>query len=82
MRRYYEPEAASTARKALNETRLDSRFIRVDMDPGFEEGRQYGRGRAGGQVGTVGWWPHGFSYENDVRSDSQNKAQGSPVAAV
>lgn len=47
---YYAAEAASTARKAINETRLDSRFIRVDMDPGFEEGRQYGRGRAGGQV--------------------------------
>ncbi len=30
--------------------KLDERFIRIDLDPGFREGRQYGRGRRGGQV--------------------------------
>jgi nuclear cap-binding protein subunit 2 len=29
---------------------LDERVIRADLDPGFEEGRQYGRGKSGGQV--------------------------------
>lgn len=29
---------------------LDDRSIRVDFDWGFEEGRQWGRGRSGGQV--------------------------------
>ncbi|RRT47919.1 hypothetical protein B296_00031136 [Ensete ventricosum] len=29
---------------------LDDRPIRVDFDWGFEEGRQWGRGRSGGQV--------------------------------
>jgi nuclear cap-binding protein subunit 2 len=29
---------------------LDERLIRVDVDYGFEEGRQFGRGRSGGQV--------------------------------
>jgi len=31
-------------------TRLDGRIIRSDWDAGYEDGRQYGRGRSGGQV--------------------------------
>lgn len=31
---------------------LDGRPIRVDYDWGFKDGRQYGRGRSGGQVGS------------------------------
>lgn len=38
------------ARDYLNGTKLDDRIIRVDMDPGFEPDRQYGRGTSGGQV--------------------------------
>lgn len=34
----------------LNQTKLDDRVIKVDLDPGFKEGRQYGRGASGGQV--------------------------------
>lgn len=34
----------------VNGTRLDDRQIRTDWDTGFEEGRQYGRGKSGGQV--------------------------------
>jgi hypothetical protein len=30
--------------------RLDDRIIRTDWDAGFIEGRQYGRGKSGGQV--------------------------------
>jgi len=37
----------------LNGTLLDERNIRVDFDWGFEEGRQFGRGRSGGQVRPV-----------------------------
>lgn len=36
--------------KYINGTRLDERIIRTDLDPGFKEGRQFGRGRSGGQV--------------------------------
>lgn len=36
--------------KYINGTKLDERVIRCDLDPGFKEGRQYGRGRSGGQV--------------------------------
>lgn len=35
----------------LNRTHLDGRDICVDIDAGFEEGRQYGRGSQGGQIG-------------------------------
>ena len=34
----------------VNGTKLDDRLIRTDWDPGFVEGRQFGRGRSGGQV--------------------------------
>ena len=34
----------------VNGTRLDDRIIRTDWDVGFKEGRQFGRGRSGGQV--------------------------------
>ena len=34
----------------VNGTRLDDRIVRTDYDAGFKEGRQYGRGRSGGQV--------------------------------
>lgn len=34
----------------VNGTRLDDRIIRTDWDAGFIEGRQYGRGKHGGQV--------------------------------
>ncbi len=34
----------------VNGTRLDDRIIRTDWDAGFKEGRQYGRGKSGGQV--------------------------------
>jgi len=36
--------------KFINGTKLDERVIRTDLDPGFKDGRQYGRGRSGGQV--------------------------------
>ncbi|OMJ09088.1 Nuclear cap-binding protein subunit 2 [Smittium culicis] len=36
--------------KFVNGTKLDGRLIRTDLDPGFKEGRQFGRGRSGGQV--------------------------------
>lgn len=38
------------AMRYINHCRLDDRIIRTDWDAGFVEGRQYGRGRSGGQV--------------------------------
>ena len=47
---YYRREDAESALKYLSKTRLDDRVIRCDLDPGFEDGRQFGRGKSGGQV--------------------------------
>jgi nuclear cap-binding protein subunit 2 len=47
---YYTHQDALDCMKYIGGTKLDERIIRTDMDPGFEEGRQYGRGKSGGQV--------------------------------
>jgi nuclear cap-binding protein subunit 2 len=47
---YYVREEAGHAMKYINGTRLDDRVIRTDWDAGFIEGRQFGRGKSGGQV--------------------------------
>lgn len=48
--RYYTRVGAENAMRFINGTRLDDRIIRTDWDAGFKEGRQYGRGKSGGQV--------------------------------
>ncbi|KAI6092354.1 RNA-binding domain-containing protein [Hypoxylon rubiginosum] len=47
---YYTHQDALDCMKYIGGTKLDERIIRTDLDPGFEEGRQYGRGKSGGQV--------------------------------
>lgn len=47
---YYRRADTEDAVRFLNGMRLDERVARVDWDGGFVEGRQYGRGRSGGQV--------------------------------
>ncbi|KAI0434124.1 nuclear cap-binding protein subunit 2 [Xylaria sp. FL1042] len=47
---YYTHQDALDCLKYIGGTKLDERVIRTDLDPGFEEGRQYGRGKSGGQV--------------------------------
>ena len=34
----------------LSGYKLDGRILRIDLDPGFKDGRQYGRGKRGGQM--------------------------------
>jgi nuclear cap-binding protein subunit 2 len=43
-------EDAAQAMSYINGTRLDDRIVRTDWDAGFIEGRQYGRGKSGGQA--------------------------------
>lgn len=50
---YYTRDDAEGCVRYINGTRLDYRVIRVDWDAGFEEGRQYGRGKSGGQVSEL-----------------------------
>lgn len=47
---YYTHEDALDCMKYVGGTKLDERIIRCDLDEGFAEGRQYGRGKSGGQV--------------------------------
>ena len=47
---YFTRADAANAQNFVNGTKLDSRIIRTDWDIGFIEGRQYGRGKGGGQV--------------------------------
>lgn len=47
---YYLRGDAENCMRYINGTRLDDRIIRTDWDAGFIEGRQYGRGKTGGQV--------------------------------
>uniref|UniRef100_A0A7I4BAG9 Nuclear cap-binding protein subunit 2 n=1 Tax=Physcomitrium patens TaxID=3218 RepID=A0A7I4BAG9_PHYPA len=47
---FYTREDTEDAVKYISGTILDDRPIRVDFDWGFQEGRQWGRGRSGGQV--------------------------------
>ncbi|ORX75505.1 RNA-binding domain-containing protein [Anaeromyces robustus] len=47
---YYQHSDALDCLKYINGTKLDERIIRTDLDPGYRNGRQYGRGKSGGQV--------------------------------
>ncbi|XP_054269074.1 nuclear cap-binding protein subunit 2-like [Macrosteles quadrilineatus] len=47
---YYSRRDAENCMRYVNGTKLDERQIRTDWDVGFQEGRQYGRGRSGGQI--------------------------------
>ena len=47
---YARREDALLAVSNLSSTKLDGRIIRVELDAGFEPGREYGRGASGGQV--------------------------------
>jgi nuclear cap-binding protein subunit 2 len=47
---YFTREDARNAMRYVNGTRLDDRIVRTDWDTGFIDGRQFGRGKSGGQV--------------------------------
>lgn len=46
---YYNKEHSDAALKYVTETVCDERIIRCDADGGFKPGRQFGRGKSGGQ---------------------------------
>ena len=47
---YYIHSEAIASLRYVSGTKLDERVIRCDVDPGYKEGRQFGRGKSGGQV--------------------------------
>ncbi|KAF8831375.1 hypothetical protein F5879DRAFT_646476 [Lentinula edodes] len=47
---YYTHTEALASMRYVSGTKLDERIIRCDLDLGYKEGRQFGRGKSGGQV--------------------------------
>ncbi|GAA5844517.1 hypothetical protein JCM3775_005578 [Rhodotorula graminis] len=47
---FFLHEHAVASLRYVSGTKLDERIIRADLDPGYLENRQYGRGKSGGQV--------------------------------
>lgn len=47
---YLTRAAAENSVRFISGSKLDERVIRVDYDTGYEPGREFGRGRSGGQV--------------------------------
>ncbi|RMZ75801.1 hypothetical protein DV738_g5296, partial [Chaetothyriales sp. CBS 135597] len=73
---YYTHQDALDCMKYIGGTKLDERVIRTDLDPGFQEGRQYGRGKSGGQVRDefreefdAGRGGYGRAYDDDRQRD-------------
>eukprot|EP00842_Homolaphlyctis_polyrhiza_P000330 jgi/Hompol1/1298/HPOL_005552-RA len=82
---YYRRQDALDCVSFINGTKLDERLIRTDIDPGFKPGRQFGRGRSGGQVrdehredfdeGRGGWGAR--QRENEQREQQQRDVYNS-----
>lgn len=86
---YFTPRDARDCMLYISGTKLDDRVIRCDVDVGFKEGRQWGRGKSGGQVrdefrvdfdtGRGGWGKLAQKEravrEPDVRPPEQAQAQ-------
>jgi hypothetical protein len=77
----------------ISGTKLDERIIRCDLDLGYKEGRQFGRGRSGGQVrdehrqdydpGRGGWGAQAAKAEAERRREVEERyadAGTQPVA--
>ena len=78
---YAQRKDALAAVSLLSGTKLDGRIIRVELDAGFQPGRQYGRGKGGGQVRDErktdldrkrGLSSHSQSVVNDGGHDSED----------
>lgn len=76
-------------------TKLDERIIRCDLDLGYKEGRQFGRGKSGGQVrdehrqdydpGRGGWGAQAQRQEIERRREVEERyadAQDGPGAVA
>ncbi|EPR79782.1 RNA recognition motif protein [Spraguea lophii 42_110] len=61
---FYTPYYARRAQQLLNGMRLDNKYIKCDIDYGFVEGREYGRGYYGGQ------------FKNDSKRQKKVQARG------
>ncbi|GAK66771.1 RNA-binding domain-containing protein [Moesziomyces antarcticus] len=81
---FYTHAEAVDCMRYVSGTKLDERVIRCDLDPGYKEGRQYGRGRSGGQVRDEyrqeydagrGGWGHNRLREEEERKKIEAEQQ-------
>ncbi|KAI0748188.1 RNA-binding domain-containing protein [Daedaleopsis nitida] len=92
---YYSHAEALACLRYISGTKLDERIIRCDLDLGYRDGRQFGRGRSGGQVrdehrqdydpGRGGWGAHAQRAEIERRREVEeryNDAQDVPGAVA
>eukprot|EP00959_Pyramimonas_sp_CCMP1952_P120591 2521368-Pyramimonas_sp.AAC.1 len=76
---YYTRKDADSCVNILGGSILDERPIRVDIDWGFVEGRQFGRGKSGGQEEANGRCPSRICH---LRSICRAKASQSTYARL
>ncbi|PCH38032.1 RNA-binding domain-containing protein [Wolfiporia cocos MD-104 SS10] len=92
---YYTHAEALACLRYVSGTKLDERIIRCDLDLGYREGRQFGRGKSGGQVrdehrqdydpGRGGWGAQAQRLEIERRREVEERyadAQEGPGAVA
>ena len=92
---YYTHTEALASMRYVSGTKLDERIIRCDLDLGYKEGRQFGRGKSGGQVrdehrqdydpGRGGWGAQAQRLEIERRREVEERyadAQDGPGAVA
>jgi len=92
---YYTHAEALASMRYVSGTKLDERIIRCDLDMGYKEGRQFGRGKSGGQVrdehrqdydpGRGGWGAQAQRLEIERRREVEERyadAQDGPGAVA
>ncbi|KIP09603.1 hypothetical protein PHLGIDRAFT_67259 [Phlebiopsis gigantea 11061_1 CR5-6] len=92
---YYTHTEALACLRYISGTKLDERIIRCDLDLGYKEGRQFGRGKSGGQVrdehrtdydpGRGGWGAQAQRAEIERRREVEERyadAQDGPGAVA
>ena len=82
---FYTNGEALAALRYVSGTKLDERIIRCDLDLGYREGRQFGRGKSGGQVrdehradydpGRGGWGAQAQRAEIERRREVEERYQ-------
>ncbi|KAG0235991.1 nuclear cap binding complex subunit [Actinomortierella wolfii] len=87
---YYHHRDALDCMKYINSSKLDERIVRSDLDHGYREGRQFGRGRSGGQVRDEyrqefdpgrGGWGH-VRAQQEAERERQQKANYEAITTI
>nr|CAG8447579.1 15476_t:CDS:2 [Entrophospora candida] len=83
---YYSHKDALDCMKYINSTKLDERIIRTDLDPGYKDGRQFGRGRSGDEYRQdydtgLGGWGH-FRAKQEAERAKRQKEEYEAITSI